>query len=89
MGQPDPKAKLDLNQVVQKYLASAGAYGKTVALSSLGLSPKEIEGVLSAFDEDYHISRYFHLQCAAGANYQINGFPQSHVSIDAEIQSIL
>ena len=89
MGQPDPKAKLDLNQAVQTYLAAAGAYGKTVPLSSLGLSPKEIEGVFSAFDEDYHISRYFHLQCAAGANYQINGFPQSHVSIDAEIQSIL
>ena len=89
MGQPNPKAKLDLNQVVQTYLAAAGAYGKAVPLSSLGLSPKEIEGVFSAFDEDYHISRYFHLQCAAGANYQINGFPQSHVSIDAEIQSIL
>ncbi len=39
--------------------------------------------------EDYHISRYFHFECASGANFQINGFPQTHVSIDAEIQSIL
>jgi hypothetical protein len=85
----DPNAKLDLNQVVEKYLAAADAYGKTVALSSLGLSAKEIEGVFGSLDEDYHISRYFHFQCAAGANYQINGFPQTHVSIDAEIQSIL
>ena len=80
---------MNLKQVVQKYLAAAGVYGKTVPLSSLGLSPKEIEGVFSTFDEDYHISRYFHFQCAAGANYQINGFPQTHISIDAEIQSIL
>jgi hypothetical protein len=47
------------------------------------------ESVFSAFDEDYHISRFFHFQCAAGAGYKINGFPQSHVSIDADIQAIL
>jgi hypothetical protein len=84
-----PMTGLDLNQVVGKYLAASGAYGRTVPLSALGLSPEEIEAVFGSFDEDYHISRYFHFQCAAGANYQINGFPQSHVSIDAEIQSIL
>jgi hypothetical protein len=89
MGQTDPKDKLDLNQVVRKYLAAAGAYGKAVALSSLGLSPEQIEGVFSTLDEDYHISRYFHFQCAAGANYEINGFPQTHVSIDADIETIL
>jgi hypothetical protein len=71
------------------YLTVAGAYGKTVPLASLGLSPKDVENVFGSFDEDYHISRYFHFQCAAGANYQINGFPQTHVSIDAEIRSIL
>jgi hypothetical protein len=60
-----------------------------VPLDALGLSAKEVEDVFSTFDEDYHISRYFHFECAAGANYQINGFPQTHVSIDAEIQSIL
>jgi hypothetical protein len=53
--------------------------------------------VFGAFDEDYHISRFFHFACAAGANsqtnspggYEINGFPQTHVSIDSEVQSIL
>lgn len=79
---------MNLREVVEKYLA-AGAYGRAVALSSLGLSTEQLESVLSLFDEDYHISRYFHLQCAAGANYNINGFPQTHVSIDAEIQTIL
>lgn len=80
---------MNLREVVEKYRVAAGAYGRTVALSSLGLSAKEIESVFSSFDEDYHISRYFHFQCAAGAHYQINGFPQTHVSIDAEIQIIL
>jgi hypothetical protein len=89
MPQPDPNTKMQLSQLVQKYLAAGGAYGHAVPLESLGLSAKEIEDVFGAFDEDYHISRYFHFQCASGANYQINGFPQTHVSIDVEIQSIL
>jgi hypothetical protein len=89
VAQPDPGAKLELSQIVQKYLAAAGDYGKAVALSALGLSAKEIEDAFGTFDEDYHISRFLHFQCSAGANYRINGFPQTHVSIDAEIQSIL
>jgi hypothetical protein len=80
---------LELKEVVQKYLAVAGGYGKTVPLDSLGLSRQDIESVFSAFDEDYHISRFFNFKCAAGAGYKINGFPQSHISIDAEIQAIL
>jgi hypothetical protein len=80
---------MTLREVVEKYLAAAGSYGKPVALASLGLSRGETERVLGLYDEDYHISRFFHFQCAAGANYQINGFPQTHVSIDADIQSIL
>lgn len=80
---------MDLKEVVRKYLEVAGGYGKTVSLDSLGLSRKEVESVFSVLDEDYHISRYFHFQVAAGAGYKINGFPQSHVSIDAEIQTIL
>ncbi|HEX4074418.1 MAG TPA: hypothetical protein VHX49_03365 [Candidatus Acidoferrales bacterium] len=89
MAQMDPGAKLELTQIVQKYLAAAGSYGKPVALSALGFSAKEIEDAFGTLDEDYHISRFLHFQCSAGANYQINGFPQTHVSIDADIQSIL
>ena len=81
--------KMGLAEVVEKYLAVAGEYGKSIALSSLGLSKEEIEDVFSTFDEDYHISRFLHFACAAGANYDINGFPQTHVSIDSEVQSIL
>jgi hypothetical protein len=89
MKQPDPSAKVELSQIVQRYLAAAGGYGKPVALSALGLSAREIEDAFGTLDEDYHISRFLDFQCSAGANYQINGFPQTHVSIDAQIQTIL
>ena len=78
-----------LAELVENYLAVADGYGKSIALSSLGLSKEEVEDVFSTFDEDYHISRFLHFTLAAGANYQINGFPQTHVSIDEEVQTIL
>lgn len=80
---------MELTEIIEKYLAAAGAYGKPISLSSLGLSKEGIEDVFSTFDEDYHISRFFHFSRAAGSNFQINGFPQTHVSIDSEVQSIL
>jgi len=80
---------LTLRDLVDKYLKAAGGYGKPVALGSLGLSPGEMQGIFSAFDDDYHISRFFHLSNESGEKFQINGFPQTHVSIDSEIQTIL
>jgi len=80
---------MPLREVVEKYLAAAGGYGKPAALSSLGFSRAELEQVFSVYDEDYHISRFFQLRNQSGESYDINGFPQTHVTIDAEIQSIL
>ena len=56
------------------------------------LTAEELEASLSGFDEDYHISRYFHFtldpaaENAAEKTYRINGFAQSHVSIDRDIE---
>jgi hypothetical protein len=84
---------MNLGEIVQKYLAAAGAYGKQIPLASLGLAKDGLEGTLGAFDEDYHISRFLHFTCAkessAPLSYQINGFPQTHISIDSDVQSIL
>ncbi len=80
---------MNLRDVVKKYLAVAGGYGRPVALADFALDRAEIERVFSAFDEDYHISRYFHFTSGAGAAYKINGFGHTQVSIDAEIQSVL
>ena len=86
---------MTLIETVQKYRALAGGFGPPVALSSFGLTSDEITGTFSLFDEDYHISRFFRFTLATAVaktkdqTYLINGFPQSHVSIDAEIESIL
>jgi hypothetical protein len=85
---------MNLPDLLKKYLAAAGGFGKTVALASLGYSREETQRLLGVLDEDYHISRFFHFSNAARAtasapSFDINGFPQTHVSIDPEIQSIL
>jgi hypothetical protein len=80
---------MSLPELVDTYLAVAGGYGVPVALSALGYPSEDLERTLTALDEDYHIGRYLHFQCAAGANYRIGGFPQTHLAIDAGIQSAL
>ncbi len=83
LGQP-----LQLRDAVEKYVQLAGGYGKPVPLSSFGLSKEETQKFFSALDEDYHISRFFRFEMASGETYDINGFAQTHVSIDAEIETI-
>ena len=82
-----------LPEVVKKYLAVAGSYGKSVTIASLEIPREETERVFDFLDEDYHISRFFHFRDVSGGNvsttFLINGFPQTHISIDQEIQSIL
>jgi hypothetical protein len=80
---------MNLREVVEKYLAIAGGYGHPAALADFGLDRAQTEKVFAAFDEDYHISRYFHFSRVTGTSYTINGFGHTHVSIDGEIQDIL
>ena len=85
---------MPLRELVDKYRQLAGGYGRPLPLAGFGFSPQETERIFGLFDEDYHISRFFHfsLQPAGekrAETYRINGFPQSHVALDAEIESIL
>jgi hypothetical protein len=90
MGRAYRESEDDPARSSRKISGGRGRLRQAVPLSALGLSQEEAERVFSSFDEDYHISRYFHFQSAAGANnYQISRFPQTHISIDAEIQTIL
>ncbi|HKS68753.1 MAG TPA: hypothetical protein VJR26_16040 [Candidatus Acidoferrales bacterium] len=82
-------SKVTLREVIEKYLAAGGGYGHEVAISALGFSRDEVEDVFSAFDEDYHIGRFFHFRLGDGESYTVDGFPQTHVSIDDAVQSIL
>ena len=78
-----------LRELVDRYLSAAVSFGVPVALPSFALSHAETERLFSSYDEDYHISRFFHFSQDAGTQFSINGFPATHVAIDAEIQSIL
>lgn len=80
---------ISLRELVDRYRALAVGFGKPVPLAAFALTPEETERVFSTFDEDYHISRFFHFTDSEGTRYSLNGFPATHVSIDAEIQSIL
>jgi len=80
---------MKLRQIVEKYLALAGGFGYLAALADFGLERSEAERIFGAFDEDYHISRYLHFSQVSGTAYAINGFDQTHVTIDAEIESVL
>jgi hypothetical protein len=80
---------MTLHQIVDKYLAIAGGFAFLAPLADFGLERSEVERIFGAFDEDYHISRYFHFSQVSGPAYSINGFDQTHLSIDEDIRSIL
>jgi hypothetical protein len=80
---------MPLSDLVSLYLSLVGGFGEPAALSAFQLSSAETERLFSSFDEDYHISRFFHFSEADGVQFPINGIPVTHVSLDAEIETIL
>ena len=80
---------MTLRDLVLRYRSLAANFGKPVGLSAFGLTKEETERLFSGYDEDYHISRFFQFSESPGEKFSINGVPATHVSLDAEIQSIL
>ena len=80
---------MTLRELVGRYQAIAGEFGKPVPLAAFQLPVGETESLFSSYDEDYHISRFFHFSQSGGTRYSINGIPVTHVSLDTEIESIL
>jgi hypothetical protein len=80
---------MSLNELVRLYRLQAAAFGQPVALAAFQLSPAETERLFSTYDEDYHISRFFHFTEGPGQKFSINGFSATHVSLDSEIENIL
>ncbi len=80
---------MPLQDLVTRYLSLAGGFGKPVALSGFQLPAAETELLFSSYDEDYHISRFFHFSEDQGEKFSINGIAATHVSVDPEIESIL
>ena len=71
---------ISLRELVDRYQALAGSFGTSVALSSFNFSHAETEHLFSSYDEDYHISRFFHFTESEG---------QTHVALDSQIETIL
>ena len=80
---------MPLRELVLLYRSHAANFGEPVALSAFGLTTSETERLFSGYDEDYHISRFFHFTEDAGKKFSINGIPATHVSLDPEIEAIL
>jgi hypothetical protein len=80
---------MTLKEIVEKYLGIAGGFAFLAPLVDFGLERNEVERTFGALDEDYHISRFFHFSQVSGPAYKINGFDQTHISIDEGIQTIL
>ena len=77
---------MPLQDLVSRYLSLAGEFGKPFALSAFQLSAAETERLFSSYDEDYHISRFFHFSEEQGEKFSINGIAATHVSVDPEIE---
>jgi hypothetical protein len=86
---------MNLRELVEKYRALAGGFGRPLPLVAFGMGRPEAERLFGALDEDYHINRFLSfsldpaLEHTPDKTYQINGFAQSHLSMDAGIDGIL
>jgi hypothetical protein len=80
---------MNLGEVVERYAGLAGNFGNPVSLSAFGLGAQETQKLFSAFDEDYHISRFLHFSRANGQTYSISGDAVTHVAVDPSIYSVL
>ena len=80
---------MNLRELVERYEKLAANYGEAVALSAFGFVPEEASRVFTAFDEDYHISRFLHFARKEGTSYLVSGEPVTHLAIDPAIHSLL
>ena len=87
--EPRRAPMMSLQQLVANYRTLASEFGQPVAISAFALTAAETERLFSSYDEDYHISRFFHFSEATGPQYSINGIAATHVSIDPDIETIL
>jgi len=79
---------MSLRELVNRYRALVAEYGDEVPLSGFDLTHAEIEQIFSGYDEDYHISRFFHFAEKDGEKFLIDGVAATHVAIDGEIETI-
>jgi hypothetical protein len=70
---------VELKDIIARYKELSGGFGRPVALAAFGLGREETERIFSVFDEDYHISRFFHFSDQRAASRDprpVTGTPQ-------------
>jgi hypothetical protein len=85
---------MTLKAAVEKYLAVTGRFGETMPLRKFGLPQAEVEALLSAWDEDYHLHRHFELIPASSMSegataYSVSGVLYSAIIIRESIREAL
>ena len=90
---------MDLAAAVKRYLEITGGFDRPLHLSQLGLPKAETEKLVSAWDEDYQISRYMLLSRERDADlaafppdsrvYLINGYECTHLTFHRDVQKLL
>jgi hypothetical protein len=90
---------MDLAAAVKRYLEMTGGFDRPLHLSQLGLTKAETEKLVSAWDEDYQISRYLLLSRERDASlapfpsdqrvYLINGYECTHLTFRPDIQKLV
>jgi hypothetical protein len=90
---------MNLAAGIKRYLEVAGGFDRPLHLSQFDLPKAEIEKLVSAWDEDYQISRYLLLSREPDKDltalpaqervYLINGFECTHLIFHPDIQTLL
>jgi hypothetical protein len=80
---------LTLRELVDRYDHLAQQTGEPVALAAFGLSEEETQSLFTTFDDDYHISRFFHFSNGEGRSFLIQGEAATHLFIDLAIRALL
>lgn len=88
---------MELRAAVERYLEVVKEFSRPMPLSSFGLSKEELETMVSAWDEDYHLHRHMELIAASTASpgvqeatqYLINGLPYSAIVFKESIRHVL
>ena len=89
---------MELNAAVAKYLEVVKEFRRPMLLSGFGLPKDELEAMLGAWDEDYHLHRHFELLSPAAdpsgvrenrATYWVQGLAFSAIEFHESIRDVL
>jgi len=88
---------MDLKAAVERYLEVVKDFQQPMHLSRFGLSKEELESMVSAWDEDYHMNRHFRLMGPTedlpgigenAVHYLINGVAYSAIVFKESIRYV-